>query len=250
MKIIAAAFIAGCFSPTMGVNAVPDSQTLWLKDFRYPMMVYAPSENQTGDMIIALSMKKSPQDLIEEWKPTARKGGLHVLAIEIELRDGEQPTFVDNWLLNLKREMALRYRVKNFYLLGYDDRAHYASYFGLRHPQAFTAYAAIGGSWAGPFEKMVKPTPKAKKHAPFFIALFKKDEKLAAAQTYSTDLTGKGYDVRFIVLDRVGEEFSDAFLKDLTSWLKEQNRKKEAGQNKPESFKGKVSTAVDEFLAV
>jgi hypothetical protein len=244
-------FLFGGLAAFSAQAVAPENQILALDDLHYPAAIYQPDASKgTGDMIVAFSKKKAPKDLVEEWQAAAKKKGLHVLAVAVDLKDGEMPTHIDKWVLNLKKEMILRYRVKRLYLLGYDERAHYVSYFGLRHPHAFTAYAAIGSSWAGPFDKIVKPTDEARKQAPFFVALTEKDKNLGAAQLYAGDLTKKGYDVRLVVLDRVGEESSDPFLQDLISWFNEQHRKRESAKNRPKRFKEKVSTAVEEFFQV
>lgn len=236
----------GAFSSVEVSAAVKTSA---IKDLRYPMHVSVPAAGErTGDMIIALTRKKDTKAVAKEWSQ-AQKGFL-VLAVDIELKDGEQPTYTDQWILNLKREMTLRYNVKRFYLLGYDERAHYVSYFGLQHPRAFTAYAAIGGSWAGPFEKIVRPTDKARKQAPFFIAMPKEEKVLDASQNYAKDLTSKGYNVRFVVFEKVGEDSSLSFLNDLMVWFQEQNQKQEAYKNRPKTFKDKVSEAKEEFFAL
>ena len=254
IQISALVFLTAVLFPCARPAAALESGSVQpLKDFRYPAFLYTPSgKNKTGDMMILLSEKKSPKDLAESWQAAAQKAGWYVLAIEVRLQNGEQPTFMDQWILNVKKEMAGQYGIKRFYFVGQDERAHYIAYFGLKHPNDFIAYGAIQGSWSGPFQKIVKPSQKAKKQAPFFIALDQADSSLSAAKSLAEEMTKKGYSIRFVVMNQVGEESSATLQNDLISWFKEQavSREQMVRRSSGRTFKQKASQAFDDFFAV
>lgn len=230
-----------------------------LKDFRYPVYVFEPQGfKKTLQPTALIVIGDAPEKTIQAWMPVAAKKTLLVVSPEMRLRDNDVSPKTDDWLLNLKKEIWLRYQVKRFFLAGQDKKAHYAAYFGLRYPDAFESVGAIGASWVGPFEKLIRYSDSPKNQAPFFIAIKDKDPLFLDIQQRAGELRSKGYEFRLVVLDKKGEEKSPALKNDLLQWMMgrqvvaEMVAAKTAAQKTPSQpkWKAKFSKAVEEFFAV
>ncbi len=266
--IIFTAVIAAVFLPAMpllaAVESAAQAQTLppgvaQLEDFRYPVYVFEPQGFKKSRQPAALIViGDAPEKTIQAWMPAAAKKNLLVVSPEMRLRDDDVSTNSDDRLLNLKKEIWLRYKVKRFFLAGEDMKAHYAAYFGLKYPDAFDSVGAIGASWVGPFEKLVRYSDKPKNQAPFFIVIKDKDPLFLDIQQRAEELRSKGYEFRLVVLDKKGEEKSPALKNDLLQWMMgrqvvaEMVAAKTAAQKSPPQrpWKAKFSKVVEEFFAV
>lgn len=267
--IIFAAVIATALLPASILQAVvtepaPQVQTLppgvvQLEDFRYSVYVFEPQGFKKSQQPTALIViGDAPEKTIKAWMPAAKKKTLLVISPEMRIRNEDVSTKNDDWLLNLKKEIWLRYQVKRFFLAGEDKKAHYAAYFGLKYPDAFESIGAIGASWVGPFEKLIRYSDSPKNQVPFFIAIKDKDPLFLDIQQRAEELRSKGYEFRLVILDKKDEEKSPSLKNDLLQWMMgrqvvaEMVAAKTAAQKTPPQrpWKAKFSKAVEEFFAV
>ncbi len=226
-----------------------------LDDFRYPVYVSVPEDYRAGkslSMILVIpDGKDSLKKTASSWSSMDGADRFLIVVPEVKFPQDDVPYKTDDWLLNVKKTLALRYGTHLIYLVGKGTKAHYAAYLGLKYPQEFSAVMLLGDSWVGPFEKLTKLSERPKKQEPFFVALPEKDKKAAAVQERAQLLLSKGYPIRVVMLEQAGEEDTSSFRKDMLTWgekaVVEQAEKIKQNQGK---FQEKFSTALEDFFAV
>lgn len=217
---------------------VPDSYTLKVA---YPLIVTIPPQGQ------------EPKDAIQYWEGMARRRNMLVLA-PTNLRPEDLPTKVDDWILGIIKDVMMRYRISKdrVYLFGKDDGAHYAAYLGTNHPEAFSAVALVGGSWIGPYEKLIWPAGNAAEQRPFIIYLREDQQELyQATMTKALEFESKGYPVQ--VKTVVGEDDLARidFKKQLFEVIETKNQEwRNVVSESNKTFKQRFRLAVKEFFAV
>ncbi|MBP9865367.1 MAG: hypothetical protein KBC91_03075 [Candidatus Omnitrophica bacterium] len=217
---------------------VPETYT---RKVAYPLIVTVPAEGQ------------EPKDALAYWEGMSRRRNMIVLAPS-GLRPDGLPTAVDEWILGIMKDVAMRYRIspKRIYLFGKDDGAHYAAYLGTRHPEAFSAVALVSGSWIGKYEKIIWPASNAAEQRPFIIYLREDQQELyQATMKKALEFENKGYSVQ--VKTVVGEDHLARidFKKQLFEVIETKNQEwQDVIAESGKTFKQRARLAVKEFFAV
>lgn len=170
---------------------------------KYPYYLYVPAEYTTDQLwpLIVLIGKRGElaRDLASAWSDWAKKNQSLLLVVPNTTPQGDVPQKSDEWLFSIKREVMERYRVdpNRILLVGLDSGGHYAAYLGTNHPEEFSAAALIRASWAGPFERILRPTPNRQKQISFYLALDPEGEHFSKAEARALEFEKKGYQVTF-----------------------------------------------------
>ncbi len=255
-KILGISFLFFCALSPLGwaISSVDlPSGKIELTDFRYPVYLFGPKFLKRPDfltMLMVLADDKSLEETVDEWAAVAEKHNVIVVVPELRMRDEDVPYKIDEWLIKMKKDLMMRYEIRRVYIIGHGSKAHYAAYLGMKYPREFTAAGTLNGSWVGGFEKLAKPSSKAKKQIPFFVAVQQTDSSAAEAQKKTTELTQKGYDVRLVMLEKKDEENSDALKSDMLTWFESVVSNVAVQAATRPSFKDKVNKVIEEFFAV
>ena len=221
---------------------------LALDNFRYPVYLFVPQSykaSQAYPLIIALPDEKdSLEAYAKEWIEVAKKRGYIVLVPTMKVRMEDVPYRTDEWFLKLKKEIASRYKIapERVYLIGKNSSAHYAAYLGVNYPREFSAVGLVGGSWAGPFEKLLHLSSRPRKQNPFFVAIPEKDQPLLkAAETKAYQLTRKGYPVYLEKISEADGKLPNDVRNRMLEWLEKKARSwvlviKESERSRKEKF--------------
>lgn len=215
--------------PAHAVTFLGESKTgvLEITDYRYPVSVYVP-ETYDGvrsyPLLIALpDIGESPVKHLEEWTSLAKRKNMIVLVPSLQIRTTETPFKTDEWLFRLKGEIERQYKVdqSRVFLSGKNEGAHYAAYLGVRFPDEFSAVTLIGGSWSGPFEKLMAFKGRTLKQRPFLAFIDEKNDALIQdTERIAYKMTQKGYPV---YLKKVSKESLAAkdLKKEALDWSEE-----------------------------
>ena len=205
---------------------------LELSDLKYPAYLFVP-EHYEGKSAFGLivSLAENSEDLqkhIQDWAGAAQKKSMLMLALSIAPREINVPYKNDEWLIQLKNEVKARYRIDptQIFLVGRGPNAHYAAYLAVNYPQEFSGAALLNGSWAGPFEKLMRFQSRAGSQVPFFVSFEKgREEGAAEAEKRATRLSEMGYPVHLERLEAGDESFeARSFQERLMDWLKEKGQ--------------------------
>jgi len=253
-----------CFAAPFAGSAAEEEEEpkvptgiLELEGYKYPVLLLVP-ETYTRKVAYPLivtvpALGQEPKEAIAYWEGMARRRNMIVLA-PTGLRPEGLPTNVDAWILEIIKEVAMRYRIssKRIYLFGKDDGAHYAAYLGTKHPEVFSAVALVGGSWIGQYEKLIRPEGNAANQRPFIIYLKEDQQDLyKATMTKALEFEDKGYAVE--VKTVVGEDdlARIEFKKQLFEVIEKKNQEwQDIMAASDKTFKQKVRLAVKEFFTV
>lgn len=248
-------FAAPAFAVTFLGKAPAGVQEL--KDYNYPVSLYVPENYDPAKiypMLIALpDIGEGPAKHLEEWLPAAKKKNLIVLVPSLEIRITETPFQTDHWLIRLKNDMTKRYRVDpaRIFLSGKNNGAHYAAYLGIRYPDEFSAVILNGGSWAGPFEKLMQFKSSTLRQRPFLAVLDENDSALVSeTEKIAYKLTQKGYPVYLKKVKKEDLSSTDQ-KKESLEWAfeKQQAWAVQLAESR-KSLKAKTSEAVKDFFAI
>ena len=100
---------------TASAKLLPEN-VIQLQDVRYPVYVFEPQGFKKSSQPTALiAIGDVPEKVIRKWIPAATEKNLIVVSPEMRLRDDDVSTHSDDWLLNLKKEIWLRYKAKRFF---------------------------------------------------------------------------------------------------------------------------------------
>ena len=230
---------------------------LELQDYKYPVYLYVPTNYQPDrDYPLLISVPgegESPEKNIEFWVGLAKRQSMLVL-VPTNIWPQDTPDRVDKWLIRVKEDVRNRYRISpvKTYLIGKEGGAHYAAYLGVQYPEEFSAVAALGGSWVGKFDKLIRLQSKARKQLPFFIA-FKPEQGDLRERTEERayEFEKKGYPVYLQTLEE-GQDFSsDSFKRQMVKWLEEKSSAwRDAVEESKKPLKEKFILAVEEFFKV
>ncbi len=195
-----------------------------LKEFHYPVYIFVPKDYnpalQYPLLILLPDTNEAADDLVKEWLSVAKNKNCIVTVAGLELRQNDVPYQMDSWLLNLRQELGKRYRIGRVYLIGKGERAHYAGYIGIQHPETFSGVGMIDGSWVGPFERLMRFSRRPVKQLPFYVSLrapapdYLKDTEKEAYQ-----LTAKGYPVYLQTLEKDEKADPVQFKIAMFEWL-------------------------------
>lgn len=226
-----------------------------LKEFHEPIALFVPDDyknSKTRALLIVIPSTSDYNKAILDWTDLAKTKNFVVACSSIVVRDEDGPNKVDEWLIDLRKELMTRYGADRAYLAGVGASANYTAYFGLQHPQEFDAVASVGGSWTGPLEKLTHLSDQPEDQTPFYIALSENDERVAATQEKAKEMTAKGYQIRLVMLNVKGEENTDGFRSGIIRWFDEQAARtaalQSAGIGKKKTFKQKVAQVKEDFF--
>lgn len=228
---------------------------LELTEYRYPVYLFVPPNYKPDrDYPFLISVPdegESPEENIKFWMGRAKRKSMILLSAS-NLRPEDLPTKMDDWLLSIKRDVSDRYRTDNdkTYLIGMNGGAQYASYLGMNYPEQFSAVAALGGSWAGKYEKLLRMQKRPRKQVPFFVAL-KDDQKslFESTRKIAFELEKKGYPIYLVKMED-GEDFaSNDFKEKVLDWLDEKSRAwKDVVAESKKPLKEKISMSIEDFF--
>jgi predicted peptidase len=201
-----------------------------LNESAQPVYLYVPEhykDSKTYPLIISIpGSGESPEAMLQEWVSIAKRKSYIVLVPTFEQRDTDVPYNVDAWLIDLKQSILKRYQIapQRIYLIGRNEGAHYAAYLAMKYPEQFSAVALLGGSWAGPFEKLMDIEKNPAKQIPFFVGLREADKPLLEKTIEKAyELEKNGYPVYLEKL-QTDENFSSSEFKNkLLQWLEEKS---------------------------
>jgi hypothetical protein len=215
--------------PAQAVTFLGEAKTgvLEVTDFHYPVSLYVP-EGYDGTraypLLVALpDIGESPVKHLEEWTGIAKRKSMIVLVPSLQIRTTETPFKTDEWLFRLKREIERQYKIDKdrTFLTGKNEGAHYAAYLGVRFPDEFSAVSMIGGSWSGPFEKLMVFKGRTLKQRPFIAYLDGENDALIQdTERVAYRMTQKGYPVYMKKVSR-DELASKDLKKEALEWSEE-----------------------------
>lgn len=198
---------------------LPKDIVKW-EESRYPIYIFKPKAFETAEVPQGILLLSGDSDkAILEWKAAADSAGMLLVSAEPQILDKDVSEKADEWVLNTARQLGLQNNVKNFYLVGSGNKAHYAAYLGLKYPAKFAGVASIGASWVGPFEQLIRYSENDKKQTIFFVAMQQNDPFLEATKARTEELREKGYSAELIILEKKGEEKSENLKADALMWL-------------------------------
>ncbi len=169
---------------------------------KYPYYLFVPSEytqDKSWNLLIIMGERADdPKELIEPWVEWAKQKKVLVAAVPTLVPEKDLPEASDRWLIDVKREILERYRVDpaNVLLMGTGFGAQYAAYLGLSHPEEFGVVALIKNAWAGPFERLARPTSEHRRQISFYVLADLQDKNYAANEKKALQLEQKGYQIK------------------------------------------------------
>lgn len=229
-----------------------------LSDYKYLVYLYVP-QNYKADRQYALVISlpgdgESPENHMKAWTDLAKRRSFLVLVPTPKPREEDVPFALDTWLIELKKDISNRYRVDphKIYLVGNDATAHYTSYLGTQYPSEFSAVAAIGSSWAGPFEKLIRIQNRPVKQLPFYIVLGESDPVyFEKTEFWANHFTEKGYP---IYLEKVTEKEalrSKELKQKVFKWLEENSQNwHKVIQSSQKRWNEKALSKIENFFKV
>ena len=252
-----------CFSAPSVYSAEEEEEpkvptgVLELEGYKYPVLLMVPdtyTRKVAYPLIVTIpALGQEPKEALQYWSGMVQRKNMLVLA-PTGLRPDGLPTDVDEWILGIMKDVAMRYRIsKNrIYLFGKDEGAHYAAYLGTKHPEAFSAVALVSGSWIGQYEKLIFPANNTAEQRPFNIYLKEDQQELyKATMAKALEFESKGYPVQVKTI--VGEDdlARIEFKKQLFEVIETKNQEwRDVIAESNKTFKQRARLAVKEFFAV
>ncbi len=176
---------------------------LLLLEKKHPYHLFVPPEYSPDKswplVIVLIGGLKDEKKGIEPWVDWAKKNQLLALFPGVLPREGGASTEeVDRWILGIKKEVLERYHVgpHQILLVGIELGGHYAAYLGLNYPGEFSAVALFRQAWAGPFEKLMKPSADHEKQVSFYVAVDPASPSFRAVEAKAIELEKKGYSLQ------------------------------------------------------
>ena len=228
-----------------------------LTDYKYPAFLYVPANykpEKTYPLIITVPEEgEAPDKNIEFWLGIAKRKSMLVLAAT-NLWSEDTPDRIDKWFLGIKKDVSDRYHIapEKIYLIGKGGGAHYVTYLMTRHPEEFSAAAAIDGSWVGKFEKLLEPQSAPRNQRPIYVALANDDPGFfEKTEKWAYRFEKKGYPVYLEKLKKGDEISSDEFKKKLLAWLEEKSQKwQQVIRENQKSMKEKIRSGVEDYVTL
>lgn len=228
-----------------------------LEEYRYPVFLYVPESYDASKkypFLIALpDVDADPALYLAEWLQAGKAKGYIILAPTLKILISEVSVQADQWLLEVKNDIAKRYNTDSARILlaGKKQGAHYAAYLGLRYPEEFSAGIFFGRAWAGPLQSVLEIKGNPSRQRPFFAALDESDaDYFQAVEKIAGKMTDKGYPV---YLQKTAKENLDSndVKKQALAWF-EDGRESWARRSAESSkgWKAKFSGVIHEFFAV
>lgn len=250
--------LLGVLGPSPVYGAENTAGVIQLKEYRYPVYLYVPEKYvpklKYALLIVIPATGEDPAKLIEDWAAFGKYKNVFILVPELRPQSDEVPYDYDTWYFKLKRDLIARYSISEnrVYLAGEGNAARYAGYLGLRYPEQFSGAALLGGSWAGPYMKLVGFKKTADQQIPFFVALRKQDEAgIRETEKIALELTEKGYPLRLEQIDDHENWALRDYRDRMFQWLEEKSadwKQLKASMKKP--LKERVGQAVGDFFRV
>ena len=187
--------------------------------------LYVPPDyttEKTWTLLVVLGERgNDPKQAIQPWIDWAKEHGLLVAAVPHLVPEHDLPEGADKWLLGVLHEIIERYRVDpaGVLLVGLGSGGHYAAYLGLKYPGEFSAAALAGEAWSGPYERLMRPSPRPESQISFYVALDPKGEAYPAAEQKALELEQKGYSIKFESLQS-GQDLVE-FREPMMQWFQE-----------------------------
>ena len=194
---------------------------------------------------------EDPKEVIEPWVEWAKRNQFLIAAPPNLTPEKDVPASADEWLLDLKKEIAERYKIDPLktFVIGLDAGAHYAAYLGTRYPGQFSAAALIHEAWSGPYEKLIKPSSDRKRQISFYVSMDPKEEKFSKVEKRALEFENKGYRITFEPL-KSGEDLS-ALRDRLSQWFQEDADARSVLTKRPrKTMKEKVNGFFSDFFEV
>lgn len=228
-----------------------------LKDYRYPVFLYVPptyAPDKDYPLLMALPGEgESPEKNMEYWISLGKRHNVIIVSPSAHWPD-DLPYQMDKWLIQLKDEIAQRYRVssKRIYLAGRNASAHYASYLGVKYPDQFSGVAALGGSWVGRYERLIKLQSRPDGQMPFYILIQdNQGDFFKRTETWAYQFEKKGYPVYLRKLAKDEDVSSYDFKKQILDWFEEKSAdwQLKAAESK-KTFRARFDKGVRDFFTV
>lgn len=193
------------------VGTVPTG--LLVLEKKHPYYLFVPPEysvERKWPLVFVIGNSgEDPKKTIEAWIDWAKENQFLVLVPSIFPREGSLPDELNRWLLRVKEEVTQRYSVDKpqVLLVGVDSGAHYAAYLGTRFPGEFAAAALIRQAWAGPLEKLIRPSTDREEQIAFYVAVNPQEKGFSSLEAKTLEFEKKGYSITFDPL-KADEDFS------------------------------------------
>lgn len=198
---------------------------------------YSPEKSWPLAVIFG-ETEKDPRDVAASWADWAKANGFLVLVPAIFPRDGALPDELNQWLLDVKREVTERYRVhpSQILLVGLDSGAPYAAYLGVEYPSEFGAAALIRKAWGGPLAALTEPSSDPERQIPFYVAVDPKDAASSEVESQALAFEKKGYPVTLESLE-ADPEFSKVQER-ITAWFRADLESRTVTENPAKTKRG------------
>jgi predicted peptidase len=245
--------LAGVFIPRLETAFIGDLPTGLLqleKKHTYYLFVppgYVPDKSWPIIFLIG-ERGADPKTLIGPWVKWAEKNQFFLVAVPNLTPEKDVPYKVDEWLLEIKKEIDERFRIdrNQILLMGYESGAHYAAYLGVKYPEEFSAAALFRRAWVGPFEKLIKLDGDVRKKIAFFVAIEPNDAVYQATEAKALEFEKKGYAVR---METIRPQEEAALMERMIQWFLNDVESRTILKEKPKvTFKEKFNEAVHNFF--
>lgn len=222
---------------------------------KHPYYLYVPpdysSEKAWAFLVLLGQSGKDPKQVIEPWVEWAKQNHFLILVPGLSFREGTVPDLADKWILKIKEEVGERYRVDRSQILltGIGSGAHYAAYLGVNYPHEFSAAALVRGSWAGPFEKLIRPKSSSRRQISFYLALDPDSKEYPRMEQWALRLEKNGYRIKLDPL-KLNEEFS-GLQQRIAQWFHQDTDARTILAKRPRlKTKEKIDGFIKDFLEV
>ena len=175
---------------------------------KHPYYVYVPpdySAEHKWPLVFVLGKDGAdPQKTIAGWTDWAKKNQFIILVPSIFPREGVVPHELEEWLIKVKEEVALRYAIDpvQVVLVGIGSGSHYAAYFATRFPKEFPAAVLIGQAWVGPLERLIRPSSDPGKQIAFYVTADPKGKNFSSLEKKTLEFEKMGYRIAFEPLQK------------------------------------------------
>ncbi|MBN1687787.1 MAG: hypothetical protein JW893_01660 [Candidatus Omnitrophica bacterium] len=227
-----------------------------MEEYKYPVFIYVPEKYQPTKkypLIISLPAKDESVEMhIKSWAKLGTRKSLIILVPTTQSRESDVPYRLDRWLLDLKEDVMKRYQVNpaRIYLVGNGDNAHYAAYLGVQFPEEFSAVGLLGGSWVGPFGKIMNLNTRPSRQIPFYVSLRADDIQLVEqTEKMAYEFQEKGYPVYLEKLDEKEDLDSSKTKTRMLAWLDEKSQQWiSVVEESKKTFKEKLYEGIDNLI--
>lgn len=248
----------GTPAPVVPASAPTVPGVVEISGFNYPVYLYTPKDYRTDRTYSLIVM--APAELIdaqaqmEYLSGLASRKNIFILSTHsLWPKRGSTPYMLDDWLLNVKRQVAQMYPINrnHIYLLGKGEGAEYAAYLGTKYPGDFSGVALLGEAWDGLFSQLIHPSPDISNQVPFYVALKAGTDAKARNQAWFDDFQKKGYLIHLVEYQKDEDLLSLDFKMSIYDWLETASQNWAAAQAKEnQGWKGKFKKGVKDFFAV